>query len=157
MGMYTELFISTRLRVMPTADVAALQLMINSEEQEQLTQYLEKIKLPDHQLFRTTRWRSMLSCSSYYFTPHSVSKLEWNEIGGCWSLTSRSDFKNYDDEAELFFDWIRPYLYDKDRRMIGYTRYEEDIYPTLYFADGYKLNGYNRSGPLCREDTAEGP
>jgi hypothetical protein len=141
MGMYTELVVSTRLRVMSTADIAALTIMTNGEElgMPTLTQYVEKVKLPDHALFTKPRWRSMLLCSSYYFTPHSVSRLNWDAISGCWCLTSRSDFKNYDNEAELFFDWIRPFLYDKDRRMIGYTRYEETTYPTLYFADGSKL------------------
>lgn len=125
MGMYTELFISTRIKDVSEV-VEGLRLMLGE------TQWTGP--LPKHPLFSTPRWRSMLVCSSYYFVPRSIHKLEHDTIGGYWVLISRSDFKNYDNEINLFIDWIRPYLDVSIGEMIGYHRYEECDEPTIIYA-----------------------
>lgn len=133
MGMYTEVFVCTQLKTMPKETVALIQYMIGKGGLKRPTE------LPKHPLFTKPRWGSVLNCSSHYFVPHSVSRFEFDEIAKAWLLTVRADFKNYDGEASLLFDWLQPLVKDKGRTMIGYTRYEEDTYPTLYFADGSNI------------------
>lgn len=124
MGMYTELVISTRIVDDPHV-INILKYMIGETE--------EKPELPDHPLFQTDRWKIMLSCCSHYFTPSVVHQLQYNKIGGYWVFINRSDFKNYDNEVNKFFDWIQPYIEgDSDHEMIGYSRYEESDQPIIW-------------------------
>jgi hypothetical protein len=39
---------------------------------------------------------------------------EFDDIADAWILISRSDFKNYDNEVDLFFDWLLPYIDAED-------------------------------------------
>lgn len=121
MGMYTE--ISLRLefkRDVPEDVLKTVQSMLYDPEPETACK---------HALFETPRWAFMLQCHSYYHVPYSSNDMRQDEISGDWYLVSRSDFKNYDNEAELFFDWIAPYVEDG---MMGYTLYEEDEKPTVF-------------------------
>lgn len=124
MGMYTELVMSCRIKDDPIV-INILKYMIGEAE--------EKPQLPDHSLFSTDRWNFMLQCSSYYFVPEAVHLLKYNEIGKYWCFINRSDFKNYDDEVNKFIDWITPYMRDTDGDMIGYSRYEQDKSPIIYY------------------------
>lgn len=127
MGMYTELFISARI-VDDKNVISILKYMIKEIE--------EQPELPAHDLFKlTNRWEWMLQESSYYFVPRSMHLLEYDDIGKYWCFINRSDFKNYDNEIELFIDWIRPHLRDKDGDMFAYSRYEESKEPTVYYCD----------------------
>lgn len=127
MGMYTELFISCRLKNDP-AIINVLKYMIGEID--------EQPALPDHNLFKLAdRWNFMLQCSSYYFVPRVVHLLEYDKIGDYWCFINRSDFKNYDNEVELFINWIRPYLIDSDGDMFAYSRYEETKEPTIYYCN----------------------
>lgn len=124
MGMYTELFISTRI-VDDKKVIDILKYMIGETD--------IMSELPDHKLFKVCdRWDFMLKCSSYYFVPRVIHLLEYDDIGKYWCFINRSDFKNYDNEVNLFIDWIKPYLADKDE-MFAYSRYEEDKEPTIYY------------------------
>ena len=129
MGMYTELFISTRIKDAPgvatilkfmLADVGTLETP------------------PNHPLFRTKRWQSMLRMSSHYFVPRAMSLFEYDDICKAWVLISRSDFKNYDDEIAKFINWIRPHLACSAGEMIGYYRYEESHEPTIIYSTELK-------------------
>lgn len=135
MGMYTEIVVSTRLKALPPLVFDALNEMCGegSLDEEQ-----EKRLAETHPLFKTPRWRGLFTCSSYYFVPKSMQVLEFEDIGKTWCLIVRADLKNYDNEIELFFDFIRPFLEDQDEAMIGYSRYEEDTHPTIYYANGTK-------------------
>lgn len=125
MGMYTELVMSCRIKDDPTI-INILKYMIGEE--------IDKPILPAHSLFKTDRWNFMLQCSSYYFVPDVVHLLKYDEIGKYWSFINRSDFKNYDDEINKFIDWITPNLEDTFGTMIGYSRYEEDKEPIIYYS-----------------------
>jgi hypothetical protein len=124
MGMYTEIFVSTRIVNNPDV-VAVIKYMLNHEGDD--------IKLPDHPLFSTPRWAHMLRSNSYYFVPRSISIFDYDHISKSWCFISRSDFKNYDNEIELFFDWLKPYVDDSPETMIGYFRYEESNEPTIVY------------------------
>ena len=109
MGMYTELNVSMNLKLDKNT-LEVLRVMVGEREMG------ADIKLPDAPLFSTYTQR-------------------WNMER---VLNIRCDLKNYEDEIELFLNWI--YGYATTRGFVGYMRYEEDSDPTLiYFTeDGVK-------------------
>ena len=124
MGMYTEIVVSAQIKDIPEV-VAVLDFMAG---------HVDKVPiLPGHPLFMTSRWQIMFRCCSHYFVPLSVVRFEFNDISRTWSLIVRADLKNYDGEIGLFFEWIKPYV-DYPDTMIGYSRYEEDREPTIYYS-----------------------
>ena len=125
MGMYTELVMATKVKNVPEV-IEVLKYMTDPGVPVMPI-------LPDHPLFRTSRWTSLFQCCSYYFVPTTVAKLEFDEIGNYWCLITRADLKNYSGEIELFIDWIRPHLDAHGDEMIGYSRYEETREPTIYY------------------------
>lgn len=129
MGMYTEIYVKIALvNDIDSVVIDTLKYMMGMSEQPE--------KLPDHPLFQTSRFDFMLRCSSHYHVPKEVGEFFWNDIAKQWFLVSRSDFKNYENEAALFFDWIEPYTDYLGKTFVGYTLHEEDDEPTLiYFGD----------------------
>lgn len=130
MGMYTEFYINVRFKSdLPESVVYALKCMMGDEST------IEYSKLPEHELFRTSRWDFMLRCSSYYHKPYNVGELVYDDICKSYFLTNRSDFKNYSNKIDLFLDFITPFIdYDYNiPKFIGYSLYEEDYVPTLYY------------------------
>jgi len=125
MGMYTELMMSARVKNDNPEVINVLKFMAGQLETQP--------PLPDHPLFNTPRWKWLFSSASYYFVPRSTVLFEYDDIGEYWVLISRADIKNYDDEIELFIDWIRPHLEASEETMIGYSRYEETKEPTIYY------------------------
>lgn len=109
MGMYTEIVVSTRLKSLPPLVFDALNAMCGKGS---LDEDQEKRLAEQHALFKAPRWRALFTCSSYYFVPKAMCLLEFEEIGKSWCLIVRADLKNYDNEIELFFDFIRPFLED---------------------------------------------
>jgi len=118
MGMHTELVIKadTKTDLPPIVD-SVLQHLFNGAN--------EPDALPDHAFFSCYRWSMVGRCSSYYHVPWADSKYSEGYI------FSRSDLKNYDDEIELFIDWIKPYLDQMQGDCIGWSWYEESETPTL--------------------------
>lgn len=125
MGMYTELFVTARIKDRDNVP-QILKYMLEGEGEPDF-------ELPNHPLFQTDRWHFMLRCTSYYFTPITASALKEDPISKNWSFVSYSNFKNYDNEVELFFDWLRPYVDDEVGTLIGLHRYEEARKPTLVY------------------------
>jgi hypothetical protein len=127
MGMYTELVLNVTLRSdTPPEAMAVLRHLANGDQ--------EPTQLPDHPFFKCERWRMVMQCSSHYFIPFALSKLEvlsYAQAGGY--LSTRSDLKNYDDEINLFVDWLTPYIDALPGDCLGYQRYEEDQRPTLLY------------------------
>ena len=124
MGMYTKLSVDVRfLENLPEEVVAALDIMSGNND------YISQT-LPQHDLFKSPRWDFMLLCSSYYHTPFSLTKFHKDEISQRYYLTSSSDFKNYNDEIDLFFDFIAPYVQEG---FVGYSQYEGAEHPTLHY------------------------
>ena len=127
MGMYTELVVTARIKDDPDT-VALINYMIGESIEE-------PEKLPDSELFTDdTCWQIMLQCSSYYHIPRIVHLFEYDEIGKYWCFHNRSDFKDYSNESIMFFEWLRTVLDDRHEGvMLGYTRYEEDREPIIYY------------------------
>lgn len=128
MGMHTELVISTQIKPVPEV-IEVLKYMVGEID-------TIPAKLPDHEFFDCARWTMIFTSHSYYFVPHSVQLLKYDDIANAWSLVTRADFKNYDREIEKFIDWILPYV-DNEDEMIGYSRYEESREPTIYYSRSY--------------------
>lgn len=126
MGMYTELVVSAEIK--PIEEIIdTLKVMAGLSD--------KFVKLPEHPLFKTSRWRCLFNSSSHYFVPRSVCLLEYDDISASWILIVRSDLKNYEHEIELFIDWIRPYLVECGyETMFAYSRYEETKEPTIYYS-----------------------
>jgi hypothetical protein len=127
MGMYTELYVSCRFRAnLTTEEIDTLAYMFN------FGHYPHPKKLPDHLLFGTPRWEQIGNTGSHYFQPFATTSFKYDATSQNYFLTSRSDFKNYDEEVELFFDWIQSMVDEPVGQFIGYSRYEEDLTPTIY-------------------------
>jgi hypothetical protein len=123
MGMYTELNIGVRFKQdTPDNIINIIKHMIDNNINAITT---------DHPLFSSPRWRIMLTCYSYYFDGRADSNLRYDEIDESYHLNVRCNLKNYDNEIELFLDFIRPYL--ETEGFLGYMRYEENENPTLIY------------------------
>ena len=130
MSMYTEIYVKVVLKEDVDDNVInILKYMLGIDDVE-----LEDLTIPSHSLFTTNNWHYMLRSGSYYHIPYVVSLFEYNDISENYYLVVRSDFKNYQGEIEKFFDWIAPYIEkDGDKTFIGYSLYEEDDEPKLYY------------------------
>lgn len=124
MGMYTEIVVVANVK----NDPAVIEVLKSLGSGGLMAQ-----QKPDHPFFQTDRHNMIFTCCSYYFTPATTFKLDFDKISDTWSLISRADLKNYDNEVEKFFDWIRPHLEADSDTMIGYSRYEEDREPVIYY------------------------
>lgn len=127
MGMYTELFVKVALKEdTPESIINIIQYLVGGVE---LT-----ADVGEHLLFTKPRWEFVLCSASYYHQPFTTTNFKYDDIAKQWYLCSRSDLKDYDGEIEAFFDWLSPYVETSaDKTFIGYSLYEEDSEPKLYF------------------------
>lgn len=126
MGMYTELFLSCRVR-RNTEAIPILKYLANKE--------LTPGVLPKHDVFSCPRWEMLGRCSSYYFLPKAYTTLDYDDIGKYWMFVSLSSLKNYNNEIQIFIDWLRPFLEVDQDEMFGYYRYEENKEPTILYGE----------------------
>lgn len=133
MGMYTEIFFRSRLeKDTPEEVITFLDTWVNKRDYKVLAQ----MDVPDHPLFKCSRWESLAGCSSYYFPDHAESALTQDALFKGWSLVINADLKNYSGEIEKFFDWINPYCEAMTGEFLGYELYEDvepGQAPTPYF------------------------
>ena len=125
MAMYTEIYINVDLKKETPDDVirvlkAMCYMLPNQECTEVLVDY------PD-------RWGSLFSNMSYYTPSTNCRFLEYDDITKRWSLLGKGDIKNYENEIEKFFEWIMPWIDASPGEFIGYSRYEDNDKPKLYF------------------------
>lgn len=132
MGMYTELVVGIRLKFDTPKEVLDILDYMTREVTE------SPIIIPDHAFFKTGRWNYMFVGSSYYLPVTNSHSKFWrkDKINKRACLSVRCSFKNYDNEVNLFFDWIRPYVPERgEKTFMGYSLYEEDENPRLYYRD----------------------
>ena len=130
MGMYTELSIDAEI-VNDKEVIHKLQFMLGDSD--------EDIKI-NHPLFNTERWEYMLRCDSYYFDSQTDSKLYKDNLyedAPMYFLHILCNFKNYDNEINLFLDWLCPYIITEG--FLGHTRYEENYDPTFIYKENGKI------------------
>lgn len=143
--MYTELQFSAEINYKRHSEILdVLKYMTGDEQVKSST-----LRLPNHSLFETNRWKYMLRSSSAYFAGQPQSVLYEEHASKLVSLTVLCSLKNYSQEIEKFLDWIRPYVLkdyipepesknrevnDEPRLFVGHVRYEEDVDPEfIYF------------------------
>lgn len=122
MGMYTEIYVNVDLKKeTPECVLNTLKAMC---EHDHNSEHLEG--KPD-------RWVYLFADGSYYTPLTSCAMLTFDTTRGSHSLLGKGDIKNYGGEIEAFFDWIKPWVDGISGDFIGYSRYEEEQKPTLYF------------------------
>ena len=129
MGMYTEFHFNAELKQdVDNNIIATLKYMLIEAE-------LAPKTLPKHELFKNpkNRWRFMLITDSYYFDADTHSTLRYDKIEKAYFLCIRSNFKNYNNEINLFISWITPYLEKFKGDFLGFYRYENTETPTLIY------------------------
>lgn len=139
MGMYTKINIIIKLKKeTPKNIIEVIECMFNGYDIEDMNAC--GVEIPKHDFFENDRrvWFPK-SCGSYYFTGTANSNIQYRNVDKEMVLHIDTDFKNYDDEIELFLDWIAPYVDAYEKEFLGYSRYEEDLNPTLYFYSNGKI------------------
>lgn len=127
MGMYTAISLGIELRKdTPDEVTELLRCMVYGNYGGQVG-----CKIPDHPFFVCTRWQSLFRMDSYYFDYQTNWSFDLDEITRTWHLSGVSNLKNYDNEIDKFLDWINQYIHQAACGHLGWTRYEEDIYPRL--------------------------
>lgn len=128
MGMYTELMLRCQLERVPEEVFNMLNWMSSSDDLQ------DDPQLPEHELFKCSRWRSIGWSNSFYFTPLSCFKFQKSPIDeDVYFLIIICDLKNYDNEIDKFIHWLTPYFQDGRHEPIGWKRYEEDDEPTIIY------------------------
>ena len=120
--MYTEILVKARLKEdLPKEIYDVIDYMFGTGELPEV--------LPKHKFFTLPRWSMVGRCCSWYHHPNTVNDIEKSYPD--WSVFSRSDLKNYDNEIDTFFNWFRTVIKEEEGKCIGYSWYEEDSQPTL--------------------------
>jgi hypothetical protein len=120
-GMYTEIYVNVDLKPeTPERVLAVLRAMCGDEDKSSLGDKPE-------------RWNRLFNDGSYYTPRTSCGILKYDKFLKAWSLLGKGDIKNYENEIEQFFEWIKPWVDGEPGEFIGYKRYEENLEPTLVF------------------------
>ena len=109
MGMYTEVYINVDL-IVGTDNKTVRRLCHMIEE----THYL--------------------CYNMSYYTPRTQAFFcKYDDISKQWSLMFKGDLKNYDNEITQFVEELTPHVEHYGKTFIGYTRFEEQVEPTLLY------------------------
>ena len=128
--MYTELFLDCHInaKLLSDNEKAIITYLFDYDNNDIDTPTI----FPKHYFFRCSRWYMIGRGGSAYFDDDVPKSLTKN--GDDWHIISRSDFKNYDSEIELFLYWFKPFIVNSDSNgVIGHYHYEEDCEPTLIY------------------------
>lgn len=120
MGMYTDF----ALRFSILKSDKDFDLIMSVIEHMTDIDINEPPTLPNHFLFRTSRWGMMAkSGRSFIRNVNYHDHVDLMLIG---------EFKNYEDEIAHFINWITPHLYDS---LTGYSHYEGSEHTVPYFVE----------------------
>ena len=126
MGMYTELIFGAKLKKeTPKEVIGALKYMLGEIEEK-----------PNNFPLPIGRCEWLFQVSSYYFAINkSVNKMWLDDIDKCYHISTRSNIKNYENEIEIFLEWIKPHILEGsgNREMYAITIYEDSEVPNLYY------------------------
>jgi len=128
MGMYTELIFGAELKKeTPNEVIEVLQYMLGQLEDKPIN-----FPLPDG------RCEWLFQGGSYYFAINNpVNKMWIDNTDKQWRISTRSNIKNYENEIQLFLDWIKPYVESGsgNREMYAIVIYEDSETPIIYYLD----------------------
>ena len=119
MGMYTEIYVNVDLsKHTPSGVIDLLKAMSDGDS--------DSVEFND----KPMRWRYLFNNVSYYLPSTWACRLTFDDIAEQYSFIGKGDIKNYQQEIELFFEFIKPWA---DDDFIGYSRYEGNREPTLVY------------------------
>lgn len=132
MGMYTELILGCKLsKSAPKLLINALDAVINhwnekdyGDASDEVKDFIIKYDLP-----------YLFHGSSYCFgVSRSNSAFWFDNITGCWYISTRSNLKNYEDQIENFLAYLKPYVEQGsgEADIYAYVLYEECSKPQIY-------------------------
>jgi hypothetical protein len=121
MGMYTEIFVNADLKEDTPKEV--INVLIAMCGKNHTSKHLSE---------KPKRWACLFNNGSCYVPSTQVAKLTYNRFCQNYSLIAKGDIKNYKNEIEQFFEYIKPWC---EGEFIGYYRYEENREPVLVYAD----------------------
>lgn len=136
MGMYTELVFGCNLKKnTPKEVIEAIEYMTGQRQYDDTVEPELNIINLNHELFDCRRWSWMLNSDSEYFEGVSTSRIIEDNCFHDYRLSIRCNLKNYDNEIDKFINWIEPYIDCCGNELLGYKRYEENEFPTLYYSE----------------------
>ncbi|RKY18671.1 MAG: hypothetical protein DRQ55_12750 [Planctomycetota bacterium] len=125
--MYTELHYNAELKHGPPPEVLrVLEHMIGEGTFETFFG-----DLPDHDLFTSPRWDTMLRGESESFAADTHSTLRLDEVSDTYLLCIRSNFKQTASEIARFIAWLGPYVDASTGDFLGFYRDDDSEVPTL--------------------------
>lgn len=128
MGMYTHLVLNANLKEDTPKEVIDTLLYLSYQT--------EKCTIDEaHALYGAKHIRMVMCGDSYFFDGNTYFRFYFNKTVEEWALTINSNIKNYDEEYQKFLEYICPYITDdwRDKKFLGFIRYEEDEHPTLIY------------------------
>ena len=134
MGYYTELHCKIRLRKDTPEDIISLLKKVLIDKDLGLgektffqNQDVFKPEVKDC-FFNCERWYMLLDATNWDKSKKGGSLCHDN---GYWTVELDTEFKNYDDEIELFVKWISQYVVGrKKKQYIGWNQGEDDPHRT---------------------------
>mgnify|MGYP001557957264 CR=1 FL=1 len=126
MGMYTQLVFGASINPEKYPEIEDTLNYI-------LTGGNEPLELPNHEFFKTDRWRRLFTGDSHYFDFKTFSKITTYDYCDTVHITIVSNIKNYNMEIQKFLNWIDSYLDNSEGEFLGFFRYEENREPTLIY------------------------
>lgn len=129
MGMYTELYIGTRLNK-DTPEELVKWLSAHTDDNCSLD---DVISLAPSEL-RNTRYKVIGGCSAYF---EAEQHFQFGYDTGHYYLTFGNNIKNYSDEINTLLGILEPHIHFEGH--IGHYRYEEEDLPTVLYYDGKKI------------------
>ncbi len=127
MGSYTEFKFKAKLKKdTPDEVISVLKKVLIDRDlgHDKVMFHTEDVFKPivQHPFFKCERWY-MLFLSTNWDDQMQGGKMY--EENGCWVLDIHAEFKNYDNEVDLFFDWIKPHIVGRrKKKYVGYWRHE---------------------------------
>ena len=130
MGMYTEIIFGAELKEdTPNEVIETIYDLITCDN-------IDEFKyVPEHDFFKTSRWWMLQYGGSYSFPGRIDSRFYKDNISNTYFLHFRTNIKNYDQEIELFLDWIKQYIDNGSGigNFYAIVCYEEQKEPTIYY------------------------
>lgn len=119
MGNYTDFRFECSLKKNTPDDVLKVLSYILSPPDYDTPEEKEIAVMHDHPFFKTRRWM----CINGQFQ-EPKSDLDVNIYVTRDAVSFYGCFKDYDNESDLFLEWIEPHI-DFDQEVIAWTEYED--------------------------------
>lgn len=120
MGVYTEVFLRTKLKCNLECDIESVfNFLFNNGDKPTV--------IPNHVFFECVNWQRFGRCSYSNFQTFSYINDGY--------LCSRFDVKVVDHDIDKFLEWIEPYIEKNhsDYACVGWTWFKKEQQPELIF------------------------